>query len=57
MTQGPYRGMGAKAMADERRQQQEAATAAATRLYADPRQSAPAAELRAQFVSQTGQSK
>ena len=44
-------------MADERRQQQEAATAAATRLYADPRQSAPAAELRAQFVSQTGQSK
>ena len=44
-------------MADERRQQREAATVAATSLYADPRQSAPAAELRAQLESQTGQSK
>ena len=49
--------MGAKIKADNRRQQREGATAAATAIYADPRQSAPVTELRAQFETQTGDSK
>ena len=49
--------MGAKIIADNRRKEREAATAASTASYADPRQSVPATELRAQYESQTGESK
>ena len=48
--------MGAKVMADNRQKAREDATAAATALFADPRQSATATDLRAQYENQTGES-
>ena len=51
----PYCGVGAKEMAENRRLEKEAATAAASAKYADPRQSTPVPELRAEWERLTGQ--
>ena len=44
-------------IAENRRLEREAATSAATAQFADPRQLAPASELRAQLETVTGQRK
>ena len=52
--QGPYRGFGARVMAQERQQANRDATDAATLHYRDPRSMLTSAELRQEYSNITG---
>ena len=52
--QHPYRGYRAKQIAEQRRSDALAATAAATRLYEDPRLASETTELRQELRDRTG---